>query len=86
MIARTLGRKRGSEEDAGVNDKLGENPEIMAGVAMSIAREHAALRDKAERGEEQATKGTLVTAIVVIAVLIGTLVLMLLMNSAGTAT
>ena len=68
-----------------MNDKLSENPEIMAGVAMSIARERAALRDKAELGEEQATKGTLLTAIVVIAVLVGTLVLMLFMNSGGTA-
>ena len=69
-----------------MNDKLSENPEIMAGVAMSLARERAALRDKAEQGEERATKGTLVTAIVVIAVLVGMLVLMLFMNSAGTPT
>lgn len=65
-----------------MNDKLGENPEIMAGVAMSLARERAALREKADQAEETSSKGGAITAIVVVVLLIGTLALMIAMNPA----
>ena len=64
-----------------MNDKLGENPEVMAGVAMTLARERAALREKAEANEEEFGKSGAVTAVVVIVVMVATLALMLFMNA-----
>lgn len=65
-----------------MNDEIRENPELMAGVAMSMAaRERAALEERAREGAEASGKGTMVTAFVVIAVLVATLALMLFMNN-----
>ena len=64
-----------------MNDKLGENPEIMAGVAMSLARERAALREKHEEKQEELGNSGVWTAVVVIAVMVATLALMLFMNA-----
>ncbi len=66
-------------------NKFEENPKLMAGVAMSLAREREELRKRAgEVGEaaEKEAKGGIVTAIAVVVVLVGTLALMLFMNSA----
>ena len=66
-----------------MNDKPGRSPEVMAGVAMAMARERAELRENAEEASERsevAQKGGVVTALIVVAVLIGTLTLMLLLG------
>jgi hypothetical protein len=63
--------------------KLEESPEVMAGVAMSLAREREALRKKAEEAREAGNGGSdVLTAIGVVVVLVGTLALMLFMNKA----
>ncbi len=68
-----------------MDDKLDNNPEVMAGVAMTMAHERHLLRRKAAESKEtartQSPGSGLFTAIVVVAVLVGTLVLMLFMNS-----
>ena len=68
-----------------MNDKLDENPEIMAGVAMSIAKERHALQRKAAEARGTASQSStgsgLLTALVVVGVLIGTLAFMIYMGT-----
>ncbi|MGI9424011.1 MAG: hypothetical protein ACR2PA_12505 [Hyphomicrobiaceae bacterium] len=65
-----------------MSDEMDDRPAALAGVAMTIAREHAALKKKNAVAREETGKGTIVTVVVVVAVLVLTLGLMLFMNAA----
>lgn len=64
-----------------MSDKLGEHPEALAGVAMTIQREHERLKNKAEAIEEKKGGSEVITAVVVIVVMVAMLALMMFMNS-----
>ena len=64
-----------------MNDQLGDHPEALAGVAMTIQREHERLKKKTEAVEEKKSGSEVLTAVIVIAVMIAMLGLMLFMNS-----
>ena len=65
-----------------MSDEMDEKPAALAGIAMSIAREHQSLKNKNQAARQEPEKGAFVTVVVVVAVLVLTLALMLYMNAA----
>ena len=65
-----------------MSNEADEKPAALAGLAMTIAREHQAQKNNGETVRPEPEKGTFVTVIVVVAVLVLTLALMLYMNAA----
>ena len=60
---------------------LFRSPEALAGVAMTIQREHERLRQKSQAVEDKKGGNEILTGIVVVVVMVAMLALMIFMNS-----